>query len=101
MFRARPGLAADAEAAFAQVVPPTHAEEGCLRFALHRVAADPDRFVLVERWASREALDEHLAMPHLAAFREAGAGIWAEPPEITVLEPHPVGGPAKGTLAGL
>ena len=80
LFRAVAGGGADAEAAFAEVVPPTHAEEGCVVFAVHRVARDPDRFVLIERWASREALDEHLASPHLAAFRARGADIWAEPP---------------------
>ena len=100
LFRARPGRAADAEAAFAEVMPPTHAEGGCVRFALHRVAGDPERFVLVERWASRDALDEHLAAPHLAAFRARGADIWAEPPQITVADPVAVGDPAKGSLAG-
>jgi quinol monooxygenase YgiN len=100
-FRAAPGRAGEAEAAFAEVVPATHAEEGCVVFAVHRVAGDPDRFVLVERWASREALDAHLATPHLAAFRARGADIWAEPPQLTVAAGTlPVGDPAKGSLAG-
>jgi quinol monooxygenase YgiN len=99
-FRARPGRGADAEAAFAEVVPPTHAEDGCVAFAVHRVAGDAERFVLVERWASREALDAHLATPHLAAFRERGGDIWAEPPQITVAGALPLGDPAKGSLAG-
>jgi len=65
LFRAKPGRGADAEAAFAEAVPPTHAEEGCVAFAVHRVAGDADRFALIERWESREALDAHLATPHL------------------------------------
>ncbi len=100
LFRATPGRGAEAEAAFAEVVPATHAEEGCAAFALHRVPGDPERFVLVERWASRAALDEHLAAPHLAAFRARAADIWAEPPQITVAEPVSIGDPAKGSLAG-
>ncbi len=100
-FRAQPGRAAEAEAAFAEAVPPTHAEDGCALFAVHRVADDPDRFVLVERWASREALDAHLAAPHLAAFRARGAEIWAEPPEITLAEALPLGEAEKGSLAGV
>ncbi len=99
-FRAKPGREAAAEAAFGDVIPATHAEEGCVRFALHRVAGEPERFVLVERWASRAALDEHIATPHLAEFRARGAEIWAEPPQLTVAEALPVGDPAKGTLAG-
>ena len=101
LFRAVAGGGADAEAAFAEVVPPTHAEEGCVLFAVHRVAGDPDRFVLIERWTSREALDAHLATPHLAAFRARGAGIWAEPPEITLAEALPLGEAEKGSLAGV
>lgn len=98
LFRAQPGREADAEAAFAEVMPPTHAEEGCVRFALHRVAGEPGRYLLVERWATREALDQHIATPHIAAFRARGADIWAEPPQLTVADPLPVGDPAKATL---
>lgn len=101
LFRATPGREADAQAAFEEVMPPTHAEEGCIRFALHSVAGDPERFVLVERWASRAALDEHLAAPHLAAFRARGADLWAEPPLIMVADPLSVGDPAKGSLGGV
>ncbi|HSJ72886.1 MAG TPA: putative quinol monooxygenase [Miltoncostaeaceae bacterium] len=100
LFQARPGQGAEAEAAFAEVAPATHAEDGCVAFAVHRVAGDADRFVLVERWASREALDAHMATPHLRAFRERGADIWAEPPQITVAGALPLGDPAKGSLAG-
>ena len=100
LFQAAPGRGAEAEAAFAEVVPATHAEEGCVRFAVHRVAGDEDRFLLVERWASREALDAHLSAPHLAAFRARGADIWAEPPQITVAGALPLGDSAKGSLAG-
>ena len=46
---------------FQEVAVPTHAEEGCIIYAVHRVgAATPTGLVLVERWASREALDQHL-----------------------------------------
>jgi quinol monooxygenase YgiN len=99
-FRAQPGRGADAEAAFAEAVAATHAEDGCALFAVHRVAGDPDRFVLIERWGSREALDAHLSSPHLAAFRERGAGIWAEPPEITLADALPLGEAEKGSLGG-
>jgi quinol monooxygenase YgiN len=100
LFRARPDRVGEAEAAFAEAVPPAHAEEGCTAFAVHRVAGEPERFVLVERWASREALDQHLTTPHLAAFRERGGDVWAEPPQLVVAGPMPLGDPAKGTLAG-
>ena len=100
LFQALPGKGDEAEAAFAEAVPPSHAEDGCELFAVHRAADDPDRFLLVERWASREALDAHLATPHLKTFRERGAGIWAAPPQLTTAEALPLGDPAKGSLAG-
>jgi quinol monooxygenase YgiN len=94
------GKGAEAEALIAgTLIPPTHAEDGCITFALHRDLADPDRLVLVERWSSREALDRHLAADHLAAFRAAVASLSAAPAQVVLLEAIPAGDPAKGALA--
>jgi quinol monooxygenase YgiN len=98
--QAKPGQGNAALAAFGEVAVPTHAEDGCIAYALHRSAADQDQIVLVERWASREALDEHLATTHLQEFRASSHDLWAGPMTILVTTPHPAGDPAKGTLAG-
>ena len=98
--RARPGRGDELLDMFGELATATHAEEGCVLFALHRAHGDRDRIALVERWASRDALDAHLAAPHLAAFRRDSAELFAEPSSITVAEPVPAGDPAKGTLAG-
>jgi len=37
----------------------SRAEPGCLRFEVYHSQAEPRRFVLVEHWASQEALDAH------------------------------------------
>jgi quinol monooxygenase YgiN len=100
LSRAVPGRVEDGLAAFSALAEVTHTEEGCLLYALHREPADPDRIVLVERWASREALDEHLGSPHLLAFRSDSHDIWAEPPLIMLLDPVPAGDPAKGLISG-
>ena len=34
-------------------------EPGCLRFDVYHSTAEPRRFVLVEHWASQQALDAH------------------------------------------
>jgi hypothetical protein len=34
-------------------------EPGCLRFEVYHSTAEPRRFVLVEHWASSEAVDAH------------------------------------------
>ena len=43
-------------AAFAEIIPQVHAEDGCELYALHR--AD-DRLIMIERWASADALAVH------------------------------------------
>jgi quinol monooxygenase YgiN len=42
----------------------TRGEPGCLEFVALRSTANPDAFVLYERYASRESFDAHLASPH-------------------------------------
>lgn len=98
LARAVSGRGADALAAFADLAAITHTEEGCRLFALHRDPSDADRVVLVERWTNREALDAHLATPHLRDFRRDTAELWAEPTTIMVLDPVASGDPVKGLV---
>lgn len=100
LSRAKPGRTEEGLAAYAALAATTHGEDGCLAFALHRDPADAERIVLIERWVTREALDAHLRMPHLAEFRRASADLWAEPATILVLDPVASGDPAKGLLSG-
>ncbi len=67
--KAKPGKEAELEQALRAVVGPTHAEPGCLRYALHRSTDDAATFVMVERWVSKAALDQHMETPHLKALR--------------------------------
>lgn len=46
----------------------TRREPGCILYDLHASITDPERVVFVEQWASREALADHFAMPHMAQF---------------------------------
>lgn len=64
-IKAKPGKAEALEKELRVSVPPTHLEPGCLRFALHRSTTESDVFLLVERWTSQDALDEHLRKPYL------------------------------------
>jgi quinol monooxygenase YgiN len=58
-------------------MPAVHAEKGCIEYG-PAVDADgigaiqtklgPDSFVVVEKWASAEALKAHGAAPHMAAY---------------------------------
>ena len=85
----------DVIAAFTAIIPQVHDEDGCELYALH---ADADRLVLVEKWASPDALATHSKGAALAALNPTLAGKVAAPPEIIVLDPVPAGDPAKGQL---
>ena len=88
---AKPGREADVEQALRAVVGPTHQAAGCLFYALHRGVDDPRVFVIIERWASREALDRHFVTPHIQALFAKVPELVAAPPEILVLEHLPEG----------
>ena len=61
-------------AALEQVVPPSRAEAGCLRYELHADNADAARFVMLEEWTGAEALALHEATPHFQALVGAVGG---------------------------
>ncbi|MFH8627125.1 putative quinol monooxygenase [Streptomyces vietnamensis] len=86
----QPGRGAEQIAAFEALAPLVRAEEGCLQYDLHRVADDPDRFALIERWASAEALAAHDVAPHMVAAGEANKAFRAGPAEVVRLVDTPV-----------
>jgi quinol monooxygenase YgiN len=73
---AAPGQRGALLEAFEANVPAVLAEAGCLEYA-PAIDADfggfqaplgPDTFVVIEKWASPEALRAHAAAPHMAAY---------------------------------
>ena len=58
-------------------VPACRAEQGCIEYGAaidaenappSQTAFGPDAFVVVEKWASLDALRAHAAAPHMAAY---------------------------------
>jgi quinol monooxygenase YgiN len=82
-------------AAFTATIPQVHAEDGCELYALHQT---DDRIIMVEKWASREALATHSGGPALAALNPQLADKVARASEVIVLDPVPAGDDAKGQL---
>jgi quinol monooxygenase YgiN len=76
----------------------THAEPGCLAYALHRDLKDPARFVIVEKWETSSALEEHGQTPHLKQLFADLGPLLAQPPAITFTAPVPVGDGVKGRI---
>src|SRR5206468_5457464 len=96
--RAKPGREADLEREFRAIVGPTHAESGCLRYTLHRSVEDRALFITVERWVSKEAVDQHFGAPHIQSLLKKTDELLASPPEILMFELLPEGKPDKGRI---
>jgi quinol monooxygenase YgiN len=95
---AKPGKEDIVETALRQAAAKVHTEPGCLLYALHRKAGAGGHFVMIEKWASAEALGVH---NKAAALRELGpvlADALQGPAEITVLDPLPAGDAGLGAL---
>jgi quinol monooxygenase YgiN len=77
VITAKPGQREKILEAFRANVPAVRAEDGCIEYGA-AVDADglgsfqtkfgPDTFVVVEKWASVDALKAHAAAPHMAAY---------------------------------
>ena len=74
---AKPGLRAQLLAAFDANLPAVRAEEGCIEYGAavdadgigkFQTALGPDAIVVIEKWASADALKAHAASPHMAAY---------------------------------
>lgn len=60
-------------AAAIDVMAATRAEAGCERYVFSPDVEEPGRIHLAEQWTSEEALEAHLAAPHVTAFLAAAA----------------------------
>ncbi len=78
-FIAKPGREADLRETLQNLVEPTVAEEGCIRYELYLHPTDPSRVVLLEEWVDADALARHFETPHLKEGAAALAEILVEP----------------------
>jgi quinol monooxygenase YgiN len=56
--------------AFRSYVEPSRAEPGCIEYHMLRDAQDPTLFIFYEVWASPEAFELHVALPHMREFHD-------------------------------
>lgn len=62
----------------------SRAEPGCLDYGFFAAVEDPDKFVAVELWESRQALETHFAAPSVAAFTGGLAGLITGVPKVEI-----------------
>ncbi len=58
------------EQLFRSYVEPSRAEPGCIEYHMLRDAQDPTLFIFYEVWASPEAFELHVALPHMCEFHD-------------------------------
>ena len=92
---AKPGMRDAVLKEFRANMPAVHAEDGCIEyvpvidlpaFGSSQSELGPDTFVVVEKWASPEALKAHAAAPHMKAYADRTADM-IERRAIHVLSP--------------
>lgn len=63
----------------------TRQEKGCIAYENHSSILDPNLFVVVERWDSREGLNAHGKAPHMKVWREYSAPLKVAPTVIEII----------------
>ena len=90
VLRAKQGRGDELAAIVKDGLADARAEAGCLRYDFFRVRRDDDCFVMLERWASRDALREHGASQHFQELSARFAEVLEAPPSVHVLVPDDV-----------
>lgn len=97
MLTTQPGQRAKVLQAFNANAVTVRQEDGCIEYVatvdVHGLPASPgtvgdDTFVVVEKWASLDALKAHGAAPHMKAYATSVKGLMAQR-VIHILEPAP------------
>lgn len=83
---AKPGFEERLREELLRCIEPTRAEDGCLQYDLHVAADKPGHFLFYENWTSREALDRHMATPHLQRLMSLIPEIVEGQPRISMFE---------------
>jgi len=68
--------------ALLELITPTRAENGCIRYELTQNNDDPTDFTFVEEWTCDASLDEHLQSEHIRKLQSRGDELFASPPDV-------------------
>ncbi len=82
IIETQPGRGNEQVRAYERLAPLVFAEPGCLQYELKKVVGNEDMFVLVERWASADALAAHDRTPHMVAADALSPTFRAKPATV-------------------
>ena len=84
LIEVQAGKAAEQIALYEKIKPLVLAEQGCLEYEMNRVAGSKVKFVLTERWLSKQHIEAHDEMTHMKEADAISPSFRAGP--VTVLE---------------
>src|SRR5262245_55442301 len=93
-FEAKRGKEQDAEALLQGLLDPSHQEEGCLCYILHRRIDRPGTFYFLETWRSAADFRKHIGSSHLSTVMSRKDELFAVL-DIAFVSPSAGGNPAK------
>ncbi|OIV38068.1 hypothetical protein BIV57_07810 [Mangrovactinospora gilvigrisea] len=91
----KPGYSGEVREALLAVAPRVHHEHGCELYAVHEAA---DRFVVVEKWATRGDLAAHTEADNMATLNASLEARLSKEPDVQVLDPVPAGDERLGAI---
>ena len=68
------------------MIEPSNSEEGCISYEFYQAPFNPDTFIFVERWRSKEDLDLHFEMPYFKDFDSKVGELVVEKPSVITYE---------------
>lgn len=87
LIEVQPGKRAIQIEAFEKLRPLVLAEPGCIQYELFSDAEDENKFILVEKWASDEALAVHGQTEHMLAAGARNPSFRAKPASVIKMRP--------------
>lgn len=67
-IKVKPEFHAAFQPIFKKLVDGSRAESGCVRYELNQSVDNPNVYIVIETWASQQAIDIHNATPHFTEF---------------------------------
>ncbi|WP_310627404.1 putative quinol monooxygenase [Limnohabitans sp.] len=82
LIEVQPGKRQQQIQAYEKLKPLVLAELGCLQYDMFADASDENKFVVVEHWASQDALDAHDQAPHMVEADRLNPSFRAKPSHV-------------------
>lgn len=89
ILKTKPGREQEVAKAMAACAAPSRAEATNRQYVPNRDLDDPQTLIFIERWASRQALADHMETPHFKKLASDLEGQLDAPLQVHILQPVP------------